>query len=79
VSAYDPAQMRADCAEVGRNLRLQRAPRDARSSGTTPRKAVSETSPSLRFEDFPRDLPKREITVSEAAARLANALHLHLD
>ena len=69
MSAYDPAQMRADCAEVGRNLRLERAAR----------KAVSEPSPSLRFEDFPRDLPKREIAISEAAARLANALHLHLD
>jgi hypothetical protein len=54
---------------VGRNLGLERAAR----------KAVTEPSPSLRFEDFPRDLPKREITVSEAAARLANALHLHLD
>ncbi len=43
------------------------------------RKAVSEPSPSLRYEDFPRDLPKREIAISEAAARLANALHLHLD
>ncbi len=43
------------------------------------RKAASEPSPSLRYEDFPRDLPKREIAISEAAARLANALHLHLD
>ena len=81
MSAYDPAQMRADCAEVGRNLRLERALRDARfaRSGTAVRKAVSEPSPSLRYEDFPRDLPKREIAISEAAARLANALHLHLD
>lgn len=69
MSAYDPAEMRADCAEVGRNLRLERALR----------KAVAEPSPSLRFEDFPRDLPKREVTINEATARLANALHLHLD
>ncbi|HEX6149654.1 hypothetical protein [Nocardioides sp.] len=69
MSAYDPAQMRADCAEVGRNLRLERAAR----------KAASEPSPSLHFEDFPRDLPKREIKISDAAARLAGALHLHLD
>ena len=40
---------------------------------------VAEPSPSLRFEDYPRDLPKREITINEATARLANALHLHLD
>ena len=34
--------------------------------------------PSIRFEDYPREVAKREIRVSEAA-RLANALHLHLD
>ena len=34
---------------------------------------------SSHFDDFPREVVKREITVSEAAARLANALHLHLD
>ena len=28
---------------------------------------------------YDRDLPKREIRISEAAQRLANALHLHLD
>jgi len=36
-------------------------------------------APSLRFEDFPTDRPKREIEISEAAARLAGSLHLHLD
>ena len=35
--------------------------------------------PSLEYDDFPREVPKREIAVDEAAARLANALHLHLD
>ncbi len=35
--------------------------------------------PSLRYEDFPTDRPKREMTISEAAARLAGSLHLHLD
>ena len=68
MSAYDPAQMRADCAEVGRHLRLERAAR----------KAVSEP-PSLHYEDYPREVPKRDITISDAAARLAGALHLHLD
>ena len=28
---------------------------------------------------FPSDLPKREIEVTEAAQRIANALSLHLD
>jgi hypothetical protein len=68
MSAYDPAQMRADCAEVGRNLRLERAAR----------KAVS-APPSLHYEDYPREVPKRDIAISDAAARLAGALHLHLD
>jgi hypothetical protein len=35
--------------------------------------------PSLEYDDFPREVPKREIAVDEAAARLANAQHLHLD
>ena len=40
--------------------------------------AVAEP-PSIRFEDYPTEVGKREIRVSDAAARLANALHLHLD
>jgi hypothetical protein len=35
--------------------------------------------PSLAYADFPREVAKREIAVDEAATRLANALHLHLD
>jgi hypothetical protein len=35
--------------------------------------------PSLAYDDFPSEVAKREITVDEAAARIANALHLHLD
>ncbi len=70
--AYDelstPAQMRADARVAVANLRLERAAR-----------AATRQPPSLRFEDYPRDVAKREISVSEAAARLANALHLHLD
>jgi hypothetical protein len=61
-----PTELHSDCKAV--NRRLDRAAR----------KAV-ETPPSIHFDDFPRDLPKREIQVSEAAQRLANALHLHLD
>ncbi len=64
-----PAQMRADCLEVGHNLRLRRAAA----------KAVAAEVPSLHFEDYPREVHKRDIAVSDAAARLANALHLHLD
>lgn len=64
-----PAQMHADCLEVGHNLRLRRAAV----------RAVAAEVPSLHFDDYPREVRKRDIAVSEAAARLANALHLHLD
>jgi hypothetical protein len=71
--AYDdfatPQQMHSDCIRVGENLRLEKAAR----------RAVQSTPPSLHFEDYPREVRKREITVDEATARLANALHLHLD
>jgi hypothetical protein len=70
--AYDefstPQQMRADCRATGRNLRLERAAR-----------AAVEPAPSIHFEDFPREVTKRDIRVSDAATRIANALHLHLD
>jgi hypothetical protein len=71
--AYDdPAtvqQMNADCRAAGDHLRLGRAAETA----------VSGRRPSLHFEDYPREVAKRDIRVSEAAARIANALHLHLD
>jgi hypothetical protein len=71
--AYDdfatPQQMHADCVQVGRNLRLERIA-----------EAAVAGAPSIHFEDYPREVRKRgEVTVSEAAARLAGAMHLHLD
>ena len=70
--AYDdlatPQEMAADCQTAGRNLRLAQAAR-----------AAVQPAPSIRFEDFPREVAKREIQISQAATRLANALHLHLD
>ena len=42
-------------------------------------RAAVRPAPSLTYEDFPREVPKREIRVDEAAQRIANALHLHLD
>ena len=63
-----PAEMAADGRAASRNLRLERAARAAVSA-----------PPSLRFEDYPAEVGKREIKVSDAAARIANALHLHLD
>jgi hypothetical protein len=68
-----PAEMAADCRTTERNLGLER--RLERAA----RAAVSGRHPSLRFEDYPAEVGKREIRVSDAAARIANALHLHLD
>ena len=67
-----PAEMAADCQEAGRNLGLE--PRLARAA-----RAAVAPAPSLRFEDYPAEIGKREIRISDAAARLAGALHLHLD
>ena len=71
-TAYDeidaPAAMRADAAAAGRVLRLDRVAA-----------AAAAGAPSLEYDDFPREINKREIAVGEAAARIANALHLHLD
>jgi hypothetical protein len=71
-TSYDeidlPAQMRADAAAAGRRLRLDRVVR-----------AAAVGAPSLEYADFPAEVPKRDIAVDEAAARLANALNLYLD
>jgi hypothetical protein len=36
-------------------------------------------APPITFDEFPREIRKPEITISEAAAHLASRLHLHLD
>ncbi|MCF6377241.1 hypothetical protein L2K70_06470 [Nocardioides KLBMP 9356] len=72
-----PAEMAADCTEVGRNLGLGSALE--RRLERAARVAVAGRRPSLRFEDYPAEVGKREIPISDAAARIANALHLHLD
>ena len=67
-----PQEMHADCQAVGRNLRLDGSLARAAANATRP-------APSIHFEDYPREVPKREIRISDAATRLANALQLHLD
>jgi len=42
-------------------------------------RAAARPAPSLTYADYPREVSKREIRVDEAAQRIANALHLHLD
>jgi hypothetical protein len=63
--------MYADARAARRNLRLERLESVAR--------AAVAPAPSLTYDDYPREVRKREIRVDEAAQRLANALHLHLD
>ena len=63
-----PAQMTADCRATSRNLRLEQAAA-----------LLQQPAPSIHFEDFPREVRKRGIRVTEAAQRIANALELHLD
>jgi len=71
-SSYDdltsPAEMVDDARAVGRHLRLEQAARRAR-----------RPAPSLYFDEQPGEQPKGEIDFSEAAARLAGALHFHLE
>ena len=67
-----PAEMAADGRETTRNLGLQTRLERAAQAAVAP-------APSLRFDDYPAEVGKREIRVSDAAARIANALHLHLD
>jgi hypothetical protein len=62
------ADMYADARATQDRLRLERLVR-----------AAVQPAPSLSYDDFPREVSKREIRVDEAAQRIANALHLHLD
>jgi len=64
----DARDLRADALAARRNLRLERVAR-----------AAVEPAPGIGFEDYPREVPKRDIRIDEAAQRVANALHLHLD
>jgi hypothetical protein len=60
--------MVADCRALGQHRHLDGIAQ-----------AVESPAPSIHFADYPREIPKRDIQISEAATRLANALHLHLD
>ena len=61
-----PAHLHDDCEQVGRNLGLA-ACQDRRLA----RAAASATrpAPSIHFADYPREVGKRDIAISEAAAR----------
>ena len=73
--AYDDQdsadQMHHDCTACASSITMPRQRID--------NSAVTMPAPSLEFEQFPREVRKPEIEVSEAAAHLASRLHLHLD
>lgn len=77
--AYDDAssssRMAADCRAVEAALHLP----ERRTAAQRASRAAVRPAPSLLFEDYPHEVPKRSLEVSEAAARLASALHLHID
>jgi hypothetical protein len=54
-------------------------PAEMREDAAAVARALRLGPPSLEYDDFPREVVKREIAVDEAATRIANALHLHLD
>jgi hypothetical protein len=72
--AYDDqdtaVKMHLDCTACAAQMGLA-------TQRITP-EALAEV-PSIEFEDFPREIRKPEITVTEATALLAAQLHLHLD
>jgi hypothetical protein len=72
--AYDDqdttGQMHLDCTACADHLAVVAPPVAPELLGD---------APSLAFEDFPREIRKPEITVSDATALLAARLHLHLD
>ena len=74
--AYDDAsstaRMAADARAVEAALQLP----ERRSDAERARRAAVRPAPSIRYEDYPREVAKPRLEVSEAAARLAAALHL---
>ena len=69
-SSYDDlataADMQADCRAT--SARLERAARRA-----------TRPAPSIHFDEQPAERAKPTIEISAAAARLAGALHFHLE
>ena len=64
------AAMAGDCAVVAAAMDLP-----LRADVAT---VAARPVPSLRYEDFPREVRKRDVTVDAATAHLAAALELHL-
>jgi hypothetical protein len=73
--ASTATEMTTDCEAVGSALRLP----GRRTHAKRARAAAVRPAPSIRFEDYPREVEKPTIRVSEAASRLAAAFHSYLD
>jgi hypothetical protein len=69
--ARTTAEMVPDCRAVERALDL---PVRRSRAGRAVRAAV-RPAPSIRYEDYPREVAKPSIEISEAASRLAAALY----
>ena len=63
--------MSADCRAVEETLHLpaRRTPAERTA------RAARRPAPSIRYEDYPREVAKPTIRISDAASRLAAALH----
>jgi hypothetical protein len=76
---YDEAatttEMSADCRAVEATLHLP----VRRTAAERAARAAQRPAPSIRYEDYPREVAKPTIEIDEAASRLAAALQLHLD
>ncbi|WP_459982491.1 hypothetical protein [Nocardioides sp. AN3] len=67
-----PSELHADCRAADARL-------SPRSPLETIARAAARPAPSIRFEDFPREVAKAEIHPAVAARRIAAALDLDLD
>lgn len=79
-----PAELRADCEAASRALGLSEERALPAPVAPDPRleraaRQAMRPAPSLHYDEFPHEVHKSDIRISEAAQRLANALHLHLD
>ncbi|MFT4085275.1 MAG: hypothetical protein QM638_22055 [Nocardioides sp.] len=63
-----PAELVADCRAADGALSVQEQ--------ATIDRALTREAPSIRFEDFPSGLPKRDVDMLAAARHLARSLNL---
>jgi hypothetical protein len=61
-----PTDLKDDCQAVSRVLQAAAA------------KAL-RPAPSIHFDEFVQDVPKKGIQITDAAKTLAGAIHFHLD